>query len=170
MVAGDATTGGDATGSDSGPHELAAQAGRRQQHEATGLPAASQASTLKTIVSAAKAGRVSPRRAREWARRAARGEDISILARLEPAVQQLGEPDVSRLTNAIAGILASGDDDSPEEYDALYSRPADDSDASEEYDALYSPADHRHQAREAAAAKVLDYTEDEVYALLFSED
>jgi hypothetical protein len=121
---------------------------------------------LRLIVSAAKAGRVSPRRALAWAQRAARGEDITVLASLAPAAEPLGEPDASRLTNAVAAILASDGTGQVEEYAALYALPTDTTEGADEYQALYvPPAADADRSRPAASAPA--YTEEDVYALLF---
>jgi hypothetical protein len=109
------------------------------------------AGELQLILAAARAGRVTRNSAIVWAQRAAAGEDISVLAQLAPGPERVTERDATRLATELATILSAGAGDG-----SLYS-------------VLFGPgaAERRHARREAAAGRMLDYSDDEVYEALF---
>jgi hypothetical protein len=142
---------------------------------------ASSARNLRLILDAVERGALSPRRAVTWARRAASGEDIAIVAELasssgkrtrvdasgrtftEP-VPVAGAGVLTTLADQLAGILAGGG--------PAMSAPAPGEMTDEEADRLYPPrsaaeAEARHQRLEAAAGRIMDFSEDEIFAMLF---
>ena len=63
------------------------------------------AQQLRLITASAACGRITASGAVRWARRAASGEDVSILAQLEAAGPPVREPALSRVTGEVAAIL-----------------------------------------------------------------
>jgi hypothetical protein len=119
------------------------------------------------IVDAARTGRVSAASARRWARRAAAGEDISILPLLTPGGPGLGAVELTRLASDVAEILGSAAAGARGRVSA-----ADDAITDAEADQLFparslEEAEERWQTVEAAAARVADYTTEELHAELF---
>jgi hypothetical protein len=107
-----------------------------------------------------------------WARTAAAGEDISIIEALVAPPPGVREPITAaafgQLADQLVTILAGSG--------PATGAPAPAGEMSDaEADELWPPrtaaeAEARHARIEAAAGRVIDYTDDEIFAMLFGED
>jgi hypothetical protein len=140
---------------------------------------ASSAHNVKLLLDAVKRGALSHRRAVTWARRAAGGEDIAVIGelvgetrtRIDAAGRTWAEPKpvvgaevLTPLASELAAILAGS------RPGALTPGPGEMTD--DEADLLYPPrtaaeAEARHQRIEAAAGRIVDYSDDEIFTMLF---
>jgi hypothetical protein len=123
--------------------------------------------TLAAILAAVRAGRVTPTSARQWAARAARGENIAAIATLAaaPSRERLGPHAMSALANDLAAILATGG--------TSYAQPGEPM-GDEEAALLWPPrtdaeADSRRALVSAAATHAASMPEAGLYAALFGD-
>lgn len=127
----------------------------------------SGAGQMRTILAAARAGKLSPASARKWARRARAGHDISMVEQLAPGLPRPRPEVLSTLANDLAAILATGT------RPGSYLSPGEPM-SDEEADLLYPPhtvaeAERRARMVQAAAADVASRTDDELRAVLFGD-
>jgi hypothetical protein len=144
---------------------------------------ATSASNLRLILDAVKYGRITPRRALFYARHAAAGEDISILAELAaPLGKSTERIDASGRRYTVPEPVVGGEILTPLATELLRilagSGPAVGAPAATgemtdaEADELYPPrtreaAERRHQRIEAAAQRIAGYSDDELFDAIF---
>jgi hypothetical protein len=126
---------------------------------------ATMARNLSLLLAAARAGRLGAPGAKRWAEKAARGQDISIVAHLSPGGPGMAPAAVSELAGDLAQILTVGgrgslshDDISDAEADALW--PAKTTEEAEE----------RRRTIEAAGRQLRELDGGDLYGLIWPDD